>query len=978
MMIRKRRESKQSVVVVLEGLTVSTEKRVVALAPLKKAMVDVKNADDEILILTLLYMKKSGDDHCNNQSCSEDHHCNNQSCSEGDVHFNFLREEICKRKKIFVQIFRPYYDSCRRNGVKFQVKIAADFQPKDIIIEEANNSKATWIVMDRCFVRDLNFQLSGTECDVSLVSEDEDEDKSISMVKNHLLSGDDGSECSMLMEVKQNYPKSAKLMEASVMQQKPCVCPFSPVLPLSCLSISETTSRESEKQQENENLLNLKPSKEETSLHDDTPRNCSIAKFMINVPLQLSWEVIMEMTGNFSTKVCIGLNYTACLGYLTDHESFVLVKRFTEDAISRTIFEVEKKAVLSMHHKNILGLLGYHHSEITTVLVYPHPKEGTLDNILCGIWESELILKFQEKLKIAIGIAQGVRYMHEECLQGPLVHGDLQLSNIFLRHDLRPLISGFGKAKWLHLERVTSVSDERGQLEDTLDHGAIELVKSDVFSFGVLLIRLFSRRSIPLDDRSLIEWARPLMQQRKFHELLEEDLEISDMHGIYRVMAAATQCTKTKPMLRPCMSEGQLIIIRSRSSTTMATQGKDVRISLLLSLALISCVANGADHLAPRRLLTNLCTFDVTHQGVKAGAGQCKQNAVALTKVWVQACQSVAPAKVLIPPGTFEMSAVVLEGPCKNPIIFEIQGTLKADTDKNVYKDRTWFSFEGIDGLQVTGRGTFDGQGPTFWSSSKCNHKNSCNLELPSSIKFCRVTNTVISGFTSLNPPAFHMHVIGSSNFTAHSLTITAPGDSPNTDGMHISTSCNVKVLNCKIGTGDDCISVGQGNTDVTISGIQCGPGHGVSIGSLGKYQDEKNVNKVLVTDSKFTGTTNGARIKTWLNSPNLKATAITFQNLVMDMVKNPIVIDQEYGSKSPVPSNVQLSDIHFRNITGTSTSEATVNVMCSKKFPCCVDMANINLVYKGADKQSEKFQCANAKLTFTGKQNPAPCPCRQ
>ncbi|KAK1560863.1 hypothetical protein Q3G72_031704 [Acer saccharum] len=548
MMIRKRRESKQSVVVVLEGLTVSTEKRVVALAPLKKAMVDVNNADDEILVLTLLYMKESGDDHCNNQSCSEDY-----------AHFNFLREEISKRKKIFVQIFKPFYYSCRRNGVKFQVKIAAGFQPKDIIIEEANNAKATWIVMDRCFVRDLNFQLSGTECDVSLVSEDgdgdEDEDKSISMVKNHFLSGDDGSECSMLMEVNQNYPKSAKLMEASVMQQKPCVCPLSPVLPLSSLSISETTSRESEKQQENENLRNLKPSKDETSLHDDTPRNCSIAKFMLNVPLQLSWEEIMEMTGNFSTKVCTGLNYTAYLGYLTEHESFVLVKRFTEDAISRAIFEVEKKAALSMHHKNILGLLGYHHSENTTVLVYPHPKEGTLDNILCGIWESELILKFQEKLKIAIGIAQGVRYMHEECPQGPLVHGDLQLRNIFLRHDLRPLISGFGKAKWLHLERVPSVSDKRDQFEDTLDHGAMELVKSDVFSFGVLLIRLFSRRSMPQDDRSLIEWARPLMLQRKFHELLEEDLEISDMHGIYRVMAAATQSTMSKPMLRPCMSE---------------------------------------------------------------------------------------------------------------------------------------------------------------------------------------------------------------------------------------------------------------------------------------------------------------------------------------------------------------------------------------------------------------------------------------
>ncbi|KAK2649534.1 hypothetical protein Ddye_017023 [Dipteronia dyeriana] len=409
----------------------------------------------------------------------------------------------------------------------------------------------------------------------------------------------------------------------------------------------------------------------------------------------------------------------------------------------------------------------------------------------------------------------------------------------------------------------------------------------------------------------------------------------------------------------------------------MAIQGKDVRISLLLSLALISCVANGADHLAPRRLLTNLCTFDVTHYGVKAGDGKCKQNAVALTKVWEQACQSVTPAKVLIPPGTFEMSSVVLEGPCKNPIIFEIQGTLKADKDKKAYKDRTWIAFEEIDGLQVIGRGTFDGQGTCFWASSKCVHKNNCRLKLPSSIKFSKVTNTVISGFTSLNPPAFHMHVVSCTNFTAHSLTITAPDESPNTDGMHISTSCNVKVLNSKIGTGDDCVSIGQGNTDVTISGIQCGPGHGISVGSLGKYKDEKNVNKVLVTDCKFTGTTNGARIKTWLNSPTLQATGITFQNLVMDMVKNPVIIDQEYGTKCSVPSNVQLTDIHFRNITGTSISDAAVSLTCSKKYPCCVDLANIDLVYRGTDKLPDNFECANAKLAFTGKQNPAPCPCR-
>ena len=78
-------------------------------------------------------------------------------------------------------------------------------------------------------------------------------------------------------------------------------------------------------------------------------------------------------------------------------------------------------------------------------------------------------------------------------------------------------------------------------------------------------------------------------------------------------------------------------------------------------------------------------------------------------------------------------------------------------------------------------------------------------------------------------------------------------------------------------------------------------------------------------------------------------------------------------------PSNVLLSDIHFRNITGTSISDAAGNVVCSKKFPCCVDMANIDLVYKGTDKLMPKqFECANAKLTFKGKHNPAPCPCRR
>lgn len=96
------------------------------------------------------------------------------------------------------------------------------------------------------------------------------------------------------------------------------------------------------------------------------------------------------------------------------------------------------------------------------------------------------------------------------------------------------------------------------------------------------------------------------------------------------------------------------------------------------------------------------------------------------------------------------------------------------------------------------------------------------------SIKFSKLTNTVVHGITSLNSKSFHMHVNMCQNFKAYDLTITAPSDSPNTDGIHISSSDHVDVSHSVIGTGDDCISIGQGVTSLGVTSITCGPGHGI------------------------------------------------------------------------------------------------------------------------------------------------------
>lgn len=72
------------------------------------------------------------------------------------------------------------------------------------------------------------------------------------------------------------------------------------------------------------------------------------------------------------------------------------------------------------------------------------------------------------------------------------------------------------------------------------------------------------------------------------------------------------------------------------------------------------------------------------------------------------------------------------------------------------------------------------------------------------------------------------MKIVESHDFVANNLNITCPGDSPNTDGIHIGNVKGVQITNSVIGVGDDCISIGDDSVDITIKNITCGPGHGI------------------------------------------------------------------------------------------------------------------------------------------------------
>ncbi|XP_069150470.1 exopolygalacturonase-like [Solanum lycopersicum] len=342
----------------------------------------------------------------------------------------------------------------------------------------------------------------------------------------------------------------------------------------------------------------------------------------------------------------------------------------------------------------------------------------------------------------------------------------------------------------------------------------------------------------------------------------------------------------------------------------------------------------------------------------------------AFLKAWGQACQNNGGGTVLIPIGTFLLNTLTFNGPCKGPMFFNINGLLKAPLGK--VKDDYWILFEHIDGLTINGQGSLDGQGPSAWSMYNDNGPNP-----PSSIKFNSISNGFLQGITSINSKFFHFQINKSQGVHFQNMTIIAPGESPNTDGIHIGGSNDIIINKVNISTGDDCVSIGPGTSNVHISEVNCGPGHGISIGSLGKYQNEGDVNGVIVTNCNIGKTQNGLRIKSWAPSPPSKVFNVTFVDINVNYVENPIIIDQHYcphsSCKSQGESQVQISDVKFINVKGTSASKEAVVFDCSKSVPCQgIELRGLQLTLDG--QQSTSATCENANMKFNGPQIPSQC----
>ncbi|XP_057538789.1 serine/threonine-protein kinase RIPK-like [Amaranthus tricolor] len=214
-----------------------------------------------------------------------------------------------------------------------------------------------------------------------------------------------------------------------------------------------------------------------------------------------------------------------------------------------------------LRHPHLVKLIGYCCEDEHRVLVYEYMPRGSLENQLFRRFSASL--PWLTRLKIAIGAAKGLAFLHEA--EKPIIFRDFKASNILLDSDFTPKLSDFGLAKDGPEGDDTHVST---RVMGTQGYAAPEYIMtghltaaSDVYSFGVVLLELLTgRRSMdktrPQREQNLAEWARPQLQsQRRLPRLMDPRLEGQySEDGAQKAALLAYQCLSHRPKSRPKMS----------------------------------------------------------------------------------------------------------------------------------------------------------------------------------------------------------------------------------------------------------------------------------------------------------------------------------------------------------------------------------------------------------------------------------------
>nr|XP_043627970.1 rust resistance kinase Lr10-like [Erigeron canadensis] len=283
-------------------------------------------------------------------------------------------------------------------------------------------------------------------------------------------------------------------------------------------------------------------------------------------PIRFSHQDINALTGNFSSFLGSGGYGEVYKG--TFPNGVTIAVKVLKDKLSdkkvQEQFMAEVGTLGRTHHVNLVKLYGFCFDPAMKALVYEFMENGSLDKLL---FDKNKLIKWEKLLQIAIGIAKGLAYLHEDCQQ-KIIHYDIKPGNVLLDSKLNPKVADFGLARLCNTESNASVRFVTREV-GTLAYTAPELHKEfspvtnkcDVYSFGLLLLEIIGRRRNYIPDTSnnikelLINWAWKMYLKGKLSEFFTRcGIEDESKEEAERMLLVVFLCVHHDPNERPTMS----------------------------------------------------------------------------------------------------------------------------------------------------------------------------------------------------------------------------------------------------------------------------------------------------------------------------------------------------------------------------------------------------------------------------------------
>ncbi|CDY20615.1 BnaC08g14430D [Brassica napus] len=283
-----------------------------------------------------------------------------------------------------------------------------------------------------------------------------------------------------------------------------------------------------------------------------------------------TFEELSKITEGFCKRFVIGEGGFGYVykGIICDGKSIAIKQLKSISAEGYREFKAEVEIISRVHHRHLVSLVGYCISEQHRFLIYEFVPNNTLDHHLHG--KDLPVLEWTKRVKIAVGAAKGLAYLHDDC-HPKIIHRDIKSSNILLDNEFEAQaislqVADFGLARLNDTAQShisTRVMGTFGYLAPEYASSGKLTDRSDVFSFGVVLLELITGRkpvdtSQPLGEESLVEWARPrfieAIEKGDISEVVDPRLEKHYIEGeVYRMIETAASCVRHSALKRPRM-----------------------------------------------------------------------------------------------------------------------------------------------------------------------------------------------------------------------------------------------------------------------------------------------------------------------------------------------------------------------------------------------------------------------------------------